>query len=138
MKLDTLEDLTEMERVMIVRKRFNLSQFQFAEEIGISASYYSQLERGKCELTKTIKKRVQRFVKDEILHGRTIDFDFESDSPLSETEKIYVLRKRFNLTQSQFAKKLGFSTSYIEQIERGKLPLSNQLRKAINEFIYKE
>lgn len=37
--------LNDAERLVILRKRLNLSQFQLAKELGISTSYLGQVER---------------------------------------------------------------------------------------------
>ena len=40
-------------------------------------------------------------------------------------EKIKRLRKLKKMTQAEFAKKLGYSETYIRKLERGKLPITN-------------
>ncbi|MGS2779892.1 helix-turn-helix domain-containing protein [Robertmurraya sp. GLU-23] len=55
-----------------------------------------------------------------------------------DIERLIILRKRLNLSQYQFAKAVGVSTSYLGQIERGELPLSVQFRARINDFLKRE
>jgi transcriptional regulator with XRE-family HTH domain len=49
-----------------------------------------------------------------------------------DTERIVFLRKKFGLTQMEFAEKLGISRSAISLIEIGKNPLTEQNIKTIS------
>jgi len=62
---DRIEIKDDAERIYILRKRLNMSQFQFAKELGISTSYLGQVERGDHFITKNIKDRIQEFLKRE-------------------------------------------------------------------------
>lgn len=55
-----------------------------------------------------------------------------------DVERLVILRKRLKLSQFQFAKALGVSTSYIGQVERGDLAFPPQLRKRINNYLKQE
>ena len=48
--------MTIGERVALLRKSRCLSQLQFAKRIGATASYVSQLESGKCGLSRMAEK----------------------------------------------------------------------------------
>lgn len=60
-----IEILNDVERLIILRKRLNLSQFQFAKELGISQSYLGQVERGICLLTPSLIDRINDYLKQE-------------------------------------------------------------------------
>lgn len=57
--------LNDAERLVILRKRLNLSQFQLAKELGISTSYLGQVERGSCSFSPYLKERINDFLKRE-------------------------------------------------------------------------
>lgn len=61
------------------------------------------------------------------------DIEIEDD-----VERLLILRKRMALSQYQFAKGMGISTSYLGQIERGEVPFSPQLRVRINDYLKRE
>jgi transcriptional regulator with XRE-family HTH domain len=63
--LNQIEILDDAERLIILRKRFNLSQFQFAKELGISQSYLGQVERGNCLFSTSLKERINDYLKQE-------------------------------------------------------------------------
>ncbi|WP_432806042.1 helix-turn-helix domain-containing protein [Mycobacterium sp. Z3061] len=46
MKLNEVYPLDNIERLILLRRQLNMTQFQFAKEIGISPSTLSQIERG--------------------------------------------------------------------------------------------
>lgn len=41
------------------------------------------------------------------------------------SETLRKVRKQKGMTQAEFAKKLGYSETYIRKLERGKLPITN-------------
>lgn len=63
---------------------------------------------------------------------------FDHLEPLTDAEKILIIRKRLNMSQFQFAKELNISPSYISQVERGKLYPSNKVIEIIKEYLRKE
>lgn len=63
---------------------------------------------------------------------------FKNIQVSSDAERIFILRKRLNLSQFQFAKELGISTSYLGQVERGEQLLTTKLKKRINDYIARE
>lgn len=42
------------------------------------------------------------------------------------SETLKVVRKHRNMTQAEFAKKLGYSETYIQKIEQGSLPITSE------------
>jgi len=67
MTLDNLnlEPLSDTEKLLIIRKRLQMSQFQFAKEIGIEPAYYGKIERGQRNLSKNIRKKINDFLNRE-------------------------------------------------------------------------
>ena len=56
----------------------------------------------------------------------------------SEGESLLLIRRRCNLTQFQFAEKLGVSKNYIHSVENGKYPLSKKNRKKVKDFLNRD
>ncbi|MDC3424278.1 helix-turn-helix domain-containing protein [Aquibacillus sp. 3ASR75-11] len=53
-------------------------------------------------------------------------------------ERLIILRKRLGKTQYQLAMELGYSESYIGQVENYKQPFSDKLRARINHYLVQE
>jgi predicted transcriptional regulator len=64
-KLNEIEIEDDVERLIILRKRLNLSQYQFAQAVGVSSSYIGQVERGKIHITNKFRARINDFLKRE-------------------------------------------------------------------------
>lgn len=56
----------------------------------------------------------------------------------NDHERLIILRKRLEKSQYQFAKELGISSSYLGQIENRKYPVTDKLRRRINEYLKRE
>ena len=50
-------------------------------------------------------------------------------SEILTSEKLKSIRKHKNMTQAEFAKKLGYSETYIQKLERGRLPITSEFTK---------
>jgi transcriptional regulator with XRE-family HTH domain len=62
---DQIQVMDDSERIIIIRKRLNKSQYEFASDIGVSSSYLSQIERMILPVTPSIKARIEDFLKQE-------------------------------------------------------------------------
>jgi transcriptional regulator with XRE-family HTH domain len=62
---DQIQVMDDSERIIIIRKRLNKSQHEFASDIGVSSSYLSQIERMILPVTPSIKARIEDFLKQE-------------------------------------------------------------------------
>ncbi|WP_223821053.1 helix-turn-helix domain-containing protein [Bacillus sp. S3] len=60
-----IEIADDSERLVILRKRLNLSQLQFAMNLGISSSYLGQVERGELAFSPHLKARINNYLKRE-------------------------------------------------------------------------
>lgn len=127
-KLDEISPLNDIEKLILLRKQLHMSQFQFANEIGISTSLLSQIERGVLKLNKKVLKKIK-------VH---VSVDLENVIPMNNVERLFILRTRLHMSQEQFAKKLGISTSYFKQIERGKCYMTTSFLKKLEDFLQKE
>ena len=54
-----------------------------------------------------------------------------------DVEKIYLLRKRLNMKQYEFAQAIGISASHLGKIESYKVLLSPKIKSKINNYISK-
>ncbi|WP_163537263.1 helix-turn-helix transcriptional regulator [Gracilibacillus sp. YIM 98692] len=67
--MNSLEDMVyienDHERIILLRKRLNKSQYQFAKDLGISVSYLGQIENYKTPVTQPLRKRVNDFLRRE-------------------------------------------------------------------------
>lgn len=111
------------------RKCRNLSLQDLAKKAGISISYLSEIERGKKQPSlETINKLSQALnISKEGLF---------SDSPKSNVsgnslgERLYLFRKRKDLSLSDLAQKVGISNTYLCQIEgQNAMPSISTLKK---------
>ncbi|PGT80590.1 helix-turn-helix transcriptional regulator [Bacillus sp. AFS040349] len=55
----------DVERLIILRKRLNKSQYEFAHDIGISTSYLGLIENYKYPFTTELKERIDQYLKQE-------------------------------------------------------------------------
>lgn len=63
-----IQIMDDVERLVILRKRYNKSQYEFAKDIGVSPSYVGQVERYEYPITQTMLKRIEEFIKQENMH----------------------------------------------------------------------
>jgi transcriptional regulator with XRE-family HTH domain len=62
-KLKKIECLDDVERLLIVRKRLNKKQYEFAREIGVSPSYLLAVENYKKPFTKSLVKKINDYLQ---------------------------------------------------------------------------
>lgn len=102
----TTNELTVGERLRVARRREGLTQAQMAEDLGIPFNTYRRIE-------------------DDTETGWTLP-----SMPLGKLQEheIYaVLRRRERMTLDDLADRVGLSKWWLCQIERGKVPASEQL-----------
>lgn len=69
--IDQIND--DVERLIILRKRLNKSQYEFARLLGISPSYIGQIENYKVPFTKKMRDRIDEYLRQEqALHEKDI------------------------------------------------------------------
>lgn len=70
-EINTLDN--NLERLLILRKRLNYKQYEMARLLGISYSYYGQVESGKFPLTDLMITRINDFlIKEKKKNGENI------------------------------------------------------------------
>lgn len=55
----------DVERLIILRKRLNKSQYEFARLLGISPSYIGQIENYKVPFTRKMRDRIDDYLRQE-------------------------------------------------------------------------
>lgn len=70
---DNIQIADDSERIILLRRRMDMSQYQFAEEIGISSSYLGQIERKILPVSPQLKKKINLFLtREKELYGQDI------------------------------------------------------------------
>ncbi|MGN7300600.1 helix-turn-helix domain-containing protein [Ferdinandcohnia sp. SAFN-114] len=62
-EIDIIEN--DVERLIILRKRLEKSQYEFAKALGVSSSYLGQIENYKVPFTVQFKERINDYLKQE-------------------------------------------------------------------------
>jgi len=116
-----------------IRKDRGLSLADFAQKIGISTSYLSEIERGKKKPSlKTLNKIASTFnINKYNLLQQNGDNEERDKRPLKLGEKIRLVREEKGLKLEEAAQKIGISTSYLSEIERGNVNPSIEILKEI-------
>ena len=128
------------ERIKQVRNYFGLSQTQFSRKIGKTAGCIAKLESGQCKISKdTFDSLCSTFnVNKEWLLNGTGDMFIKEMSPVDRSSfgsRVKNIRKENNLTQQQFADRIGFHKNQVCYVEGGKsIPSDDFLKKVAIEF----
>jgi transcriptional regulator with XRE-family HTH domain len=59
---DEIKIIDDVERLIILRKRLDMKQYEFAKQIGVSASYIGQVENYQTPFTPNLKRRIDNFL----------------------------------------------------------------------------
>ena len=62
MKFDEIQAQTDVERIILIRKRFNLKQYQFSEILGYTPNHLANVENYKHPVSSKLKKRIEEFL----------------------------------------------------------------------------
>src|SRR5690606_16722951 len=96
-------------------------QVQFAERVGISQTYVSDLESGKKNPTmRTLDDLLSCFDTDYIEFAQTYILDEKPQDSLNVGSGLKQLRKDKQITQDELATMTGIARSYISAIESGR------------------
>lgn len=127
------------ERIKQIRLYFSLSQTQFAQILNKSAGFISTIETGRCGLSEnTLNDICSIFGIDKgwLLKGEGTMFPPGSEKSVANKEeagdRVRKVRKDNNLTQEQFAKKIGYSMVMIHLVETGKATPTNDFLSQIS------
>ena len=130
------------ERFKKIRSHYGLSQAQFAQKIQVSPGFISNVETGRSNVSeKTINAICEAFpiCKEWICLGEGEMFlPGKEGNEVDKTEvggRVKKVRKEADLTQEEFAKRIGYSKIQVHSVESGKVIPSNQfLEKVSIEF----
>lgn len=128
------------ERIKQVRNYFGLSQTQFSQKIGKTAGCIAKLESRQSNISKdTLDSLCSTFnVNKEWLLNGTGDMFSKEMSPVDRSSfglRVKSIRKENNLTQQQFADRIGFHKNQVCYVEGGKsIPSDDFLKKVAIEF----
>ena len=128
------------DRFKLIRNHFSLSQVQFAQSISKSPGFISLVETGKSGVSEeTIKTICSIYGVNESWLRNGSGPMFSPGEEIGKADKssagprVKQIRKRENLTQDQFAERIGFSKIHIHNVEAGKVIPSNEFLKKVSE-----
>lgn len=108
-----------------LRQKRNLTLQELAQRADLSVSYLSEIERGKKQPSlETVEKlsMALNISKEGLISDNP-------QTPVNLGDKIVLLRQKHNLSLSDLAEKVGISSSYLCQIENGRvLPALSTLK----------
>lgn len=62
MRLEEIEAIDDVERLIILRKRLNMNQKEFSEHIGYTHIYLAYIENYKKPFTRKLNKKINQFL----------------------------------------------------------------------------
>ncbi len=123
------------ERIHLIRKKNCMSMRVFGDAIGISAASISKIETGVNNPSEqTIRAICAEFdVSREWLLAGTGSMNVCSalNAPSTLGERVYLIRRKNELTQAEFGERIGITLSSVSLIEKGKNNPSEQTIRAI-------
>lgn len=126
------------ERVKEVRKTFNLTQEEFAGELGVTRGAIAKIEIGNRNLTKQMAKAISReYDINYIWLTEGSGNMFESTSNVSDSvgSRITELRSVLRLSQEEFGEKIGVARNTIANYEIGnRTPKDVTLKSICREY----
>lgn len=122
------------ERVKEVRKALNLTQEEFAGELGVTRGAIAKIEIGNRNLTKQMAKAISHEYDVSYIwltEGSGNMFDDTSNAPESLGGRIAELRSVLKLSQEEFGNKLGVTASSVSGWESGRRFSSLSIIKSV-------
>ncbi|MFE7064208.1 helix-turn-helix transcriptional regulator [Sutcliffiella sp. NPDC057660] len=72
-RLEEIEFASDVEKLMVLRKRLGLKQYEFAKMVGISTNYLVAVENYRQPFSRKLKKKVDDYLKrvemEHIIHA---------------------------------------------------------------------
>lgn len=62
MRFDKIQAQTDVERIILIRKRFNLKQFEFSKILGYTPNHLANVENYKHPVSAKLKQRIEEFL----------------------------------------------------------------------------
>ena len=123
------------ERLKNLRKNIlNLTQTEFSNSINLKQNSYSKIENGSVSLTeRNIKTICEKFNVNEEWLRNGVEPIFINDYT-NMNNRIKIIRGKLNLSQKEFALKLGITQAALSKIELGGSTLTERNIKTICEI----
>ena len=61
-QLEDIVPINDAERLLLLRKRLNFKQYEFARELEVSLSYYLRIENECVPFTEKFRRRLNRYI----------------------------------------------------------------------------
>ncbi len=118
-------------KIREIREERGMSLSDLSAKTNLSVSFLSEIENGR---KKPSLKSLDKIA--EVLNiNKTLLLDMDTENGIEMGEKIRLLRNKNKWTLAQLAEKTGYSTSYISDIERGKvIPSVDAIKKLSDIF----
>lgn len=119
--------------IRIVREATGMTQKEFADSIGVSASTIGSYETGDRKMSKGTWSKIKA-VHREILDNLDVPDPLVTESELCiRPEHIRRIRIQTGMSQQEFADSIGVCKSVIGNVETGRCNVSDNLRMRVRE-----
>lgn len=65
MKFNEIQAQTDVERIILIRKRFNLKQYEFSKILGYTPNHLANVENYKHPVSSKLKLRIEGFLEEQ-------------------------------------------------------------------------
>jgi transcriptional regulator with XRE-family HTH domain len=62
MKFDEIQAQTDVERIILIRKRYNLKQYQLSNILGYTPNHLANVENYKHPVSAKLKRKIEEFL----------------------------------------------------------------------------
>jgi transcriptional regulator with XRE-family HTH domain len=62
MKFDEIQAQTDVERIILIRKRYNLKQYEFSKILGYTPNHLANVENYKHPVSAKLKRKIEEFL----------------------------------------------------------------------------
>ena len=128
------------EKFRTIRQHFGLSQSQFAKSINRTISFVSNVENGRCGVSKdTVNAICSTYGINQSWLTEGVGEMFAAGCKVSEADKenagdrVKLIRKREQLTQEQFGKAIGYGKMQVFAVEKKKTIPSNKFLRSVSD-----
>jgi len=116
------KNLTQSEKMLIMRLRMGMSQRHFAWTYYIGRSTYVEIERGNLSFNDYLHVKV------------SVENFFMWNPNIYDHEVCLIGRRRYDLTQKQMARFLGKSTNWVSLMELGEVDCTDYVERILSEY----
>jgi transcriptional regulator with XRE-family HTH domain len=114
-----------------IRRQKGIKQNILSSALGVSASYLCKIESGALVPSKKFMENCSKYLEtpiDEIFPKKRVQ-DKVNECCCEFSNKLWSTRKRKGILQTELARKLECSPSYLSKIEKGKQKPTDVFRK---------